>query len=215
MPSCRHCLSSGAVVAAPRARRRNRWSSRRSSTTARGRRRPCRFEREERAAIGERDQRHAGDLAEEIGLTRISARSPGKRTSCATRHPRCAALVARSCSLTMRPARSSSMVSSQAMTSRGQGEADELAPARPNFCGRPRFRFEVTAPCRSRLSGMSRGGRCCDDRMRRFSIDARTRKRAYGITCLMAATFIWHGLRQVGHFSSRMCRRCACAASRK
>ena len=27
-------------------------------------------------------------------------------------------------------------------------------------------------------------------------------------TCLIAATFIWHGLRQVGHFSSRMCRRC-------
>ena len=31
-----------------------------------------------------------------------------------------------------------------------------------------------------------------------------------GTTCLIAATFIWHGLRQVGHFSSRIMRRCAC-----
>ena len=39
---------------------------------------------------------------------------------------------------------------------------------------------------------------------RRFSTAARTRNFAYGATCLIAATFIWHGLRQVGHFSSRI-----------
>ena len=44
---------------------------------------------------------------------------------------------------------------------------------------------------------------------RRFSRAALTRNLAYGATCLMAATFIWHGLRHVGHFSSRMKSRCA------
>lgn len=32
----------------------------------------------------------------------------------------------------------------------------------------------------------------------RFSFDARTRNFTYGTTCLMAATFIWQGLRQDG-----------------
>ena len=45
----------------------------------------------------------------------------------------------------------------------------------------------------------------------RFSALARTRNFAYGTTCLMAATFIWHGLRQVGHFSSRIQSRCSWA----
>ncbi len=58
-----------------------------------------------------------------------------------------------------------------------------------------------------RATGVSGDGR-------RFSIEARTRNLAYGTTCLMAATFIWHGLRQLGHFSSRIIRRCACDASR-
>ena len=49
----------------------------------------------------------------------------------------------------------------------------------------------------------------------RFSADARTRNLTYGATCFTAATFIWHGLRQVGHFFSFTQSRCSWLLARK
>ena len=49
----------------------------------------------------------------------------------------------------------------------------------------------------------------------RFSRDARKRNFTYGATCFTAETFIWHGLRQVGHFSSLIASRWAWLIARK